>query len=74
MACLLPLVTKLQNFFVILEIEIFYHLLNTLIAIKCFYIFNLFYFSDTFFLHTFFLTKNVISCDQDVNKNYLKHT
>ena len=37
-------------------------------------------YSGTFFLHTFFLIKilktnvNVIPCDKDVNKKYLKHT
>ena len=62
---------KNTKFLVILKIENFCHLLSTLIAIKCF---NFFHFSDTFFLHTFLLTKNVIPCDKDVNKNYMKHS
>ena len=77
-ACSLPFVFSYKNteFFVILKIELFCYLFKTLIAIKYFQIFNLFQFSDTFFLCTlFFLTKNVIPCDKkNANKNYLKHT
>ena len=55
----MSLVTKIQNFSS--KTEIFNHLLNT--------IFKFFHFSDTFFLDSFFLTKNVVPCDKDVNKN-----
>ena len=75
-ACLLSWVTKkTTKSFVILKIEkSFLHLLSTLITTKCFYNFNFFHFLDIFFLHTFFLTKNVIPCGEDVSKNYLRHT
>ena len=56
------------------KIETFWHFFNTVIVKKCFSIFSFFGFLDTFFLHTFYLTKNVIPCDKDVNENYLKHT
>ena len=66
-------VNNLTKLFVILRIEIFCHFLITSVTINVFrYLtFSLF---RHFFLHAFFLTKNVIPCDIDVMENYLKHT
>ena len=72
---------KNTKFFVILKIEFFCCLFNhricfnTLTAINVFRFLTFFNFQVLFFFrHTFLLTKNVIPCDKDVNKNYLKHT